>query len=178
MNRSLLPVLMSLLFNVCFLGSASLGAGPSRVAVIDYSSWPYELNTRDDLNCASRLTILSYVNAISKLDTTSTALNVMLGLKNADSASVVKWKNDTYALCKRNFHDASVNSGVRTVADYGPVNEIDQLRQYAANVEKSLPDELKNWYLEMDQFTRAYVFELARLAAGLPKLSSEIISDD
>lgn len=161
------------------LSLEAYAGGPKRIATSDRTAWPYKLNSNKDFNKASRAEILSLANAWGKYSGLKSEheWKEKLLLKNINYDSILKWEKLTVKIWLDNFIKA-----VETCADtdelFCPkisIKSWGDLVSYSESQWKLLPDSLKTWSEQQDQFYDYYLYEQLRLAALFPKITSEIL---
>jgi peptidoglycan-N-acetylglucosamine deacetylase len=168
-------ILLISILHVCMTQKA-YGGGPSRIATIDRTFWPYDLTTRTNFDLASRLTILLFIQSLQTLDTVDISIiKKNLNIKSLDTISLKKWKVGMYQKMVKNFNAASMHTG-NGFGYIGPNVTLEQLKQASKTIGTSLPVELSKWYVASQQFCTIYLLEQARLAALFGRVSSEILT--
>lgn len=175
LKNRLLQVAFYVLIGCLFTVSGVSAAGPSRVAVMPDSAWPLDY-TSGNFDLQSRLLILSFVHSMEQAPLTdSTMLAAYCGRKTVSVASVAQWKKRTCEMLVDNFNAASTVS--KTIWHSSLATDkvtIQELVAASSSFDKTIPQQLQQWFAMVSEFTDAYAYELIRLAALFPKTTSEI----
>lgn len=164
-------------FLVLFFSCSFLNA-QVKVAKIDRSLWPQDLNSVDNFDYASKMQILVYAKCFLEIQNLNNAeeIKAKYNIKFANVNSFSTWKKEQMQLIVQNLH--SIKS--QTVLDKTIAINKDctwqEVVKATEKLDKSIPANLKLWYANAMDFSRQYANELARLAFLFPKTSSEILT--
>ncbi len=148
-----------------------------KVAKMDRSLWPYDLNSVDNFDYASKMEILVYAKCYTEIQDLNDveAIKAKYNIKSANVASFGLWKKKQEQLILQNLHAIKNKATLdKTVALNTNCTWPDVLKT-AGELDSKIPDNLKAWYENAINFNSFYVNELARLAFLFPKTTSEIL---
>lgn len=150
--------------------------GQINAAKIDRSVWPYSINSKVDFDGASKMEMLVFAEAFNDyMSLSASELSLKIGVKNVSEKSVKEWEAKTKKLLLDNFHALLDESLPKYISIK---KNIDWNSMITLQLNKNIPSELKNWYNSSKVFYQDYLFELYRLAALNPKITSEIATLD
>ena len=148
-----------------------------KVAKIDRSLWPYDLNSVDNFDYASKMEILVYAKCLIEIQDLNNveSIKAKYNIKSANVSSFEEWKKKQETLILQNLK-AIKNKGTldKTIVVSKNCTWPDILKT-TGELDGLIPDNLKAWYENALTFNRFYVNELARLAFLFPKTTSEIL---
>lgn len=146
MNSFLKRIFIILLLQVSFI-SAMLAGGPKKIAKINRSLWPYQINSVYEFDFASRMEMLVMVGVLDEQDkcTNIDSLKKYLGLEKVAIESVNKWKEQTKQILQSNFRNLSPVGKHDFVVIATPVSWMGLVAS-ARQQEKDMPENLKAWY--------------------------------
>jgi peptidoglycan/xylan/chitin deacetylase (PgdA/CDA1 family) len=175
LKNKLLRVAICVSIGCLFTASGVSAAGPAKVAVMSDSAWPLDYSS-GNFNLQSRLLILSFVHSIEQAPLADSAmLAAYCGRKTVSVASVAQWKKRTYEMLVENFNAASTVSNKLWHSSLATDKvTISELVAASSPFDKTVPQQLLQWFTTAVEFTDAYAYELIRLAALFPKTTSEI----
>lgn len=178
MSSFLKSIYIIFLLQVSFV-SALLADGPKKIAKINRSLWPYQINSVYEFDFASRMEMLVLTGVLDDQDkcTNIDSLKKYLGLEKITIESVNKWKEQTKEILQANFRNLSPGGKHDFVVITTPVSWTGLVTS-SRQMEKDVPDNLKAWYNEARGFYNSYVYEQMRLAALFPRTTSEILNLD
>jgi peptidoglycan/xylan/chitin deacetylase (PgdA/CDA1 family) len=166
-----------ILVSLFFLSSFLRVNAQVKVAKIDRSLWPYEINSAANFDYASKMEILVYAKCfieIQDLNNVET-IKAKYNIKSANLSSFESWKKKQQALILQNLYAIKNKSPLdKTFAVNDNCTWPDVLR-ITGELGSKMPENLKAWYENAVSFNSQYVNELARLAFLFPKTSSEIL---
>ena len=166
-----------LFVNLLFLFVTYVSAdGPKKIARINRALWPYEINSVQGFDFASKMEMLVFAEVFAKQEllTQEDSVKKYLGFQNIKLSSIESWKAHTKELLINNFGKLTLspNDFIELKAPYNWVN----ISKATNSLELLMPDNLKAWYKESTGFYQSYVYEQMRLAALFPKTTSEILN--
>lgn len=148
-----------------------------KVAKIDRSLWPYDLNSVDNFDYASKMEILVYAKcfiAIQDLNNVE-AIKEKYNIKSADVTSFDTWKKKQEQLILQNLHAIKNKTALDKTIALNPNCTWPDVLKTTGELDAKMPENLKSWYANAVIFNDFYVNELARLAFLFPKTTSEIL---
>ena len=149
-------------------------AGSEQIAKVDRSLWGESLNSPAAFDRASRAEILVFIGLLT--DTTQlddVHLQQQLKLKSVNRDSVNKVSNRLIQILWKNWQAAAAKCQINE--GFCPkVASSEELIRASRQLTKTLPTTYQDWYSNSLNFHRQYTYELMRLAALFPKVSSEI----
>lgn len=150
-------------------------AGPSKMAKSDRTLWVYPINSPQAFDFASKMEMLVFIGKLSEIEQyTQEQFLQYTQLKKVDMQSIQTYIKNTKEKMINNFKHATL----RAKEDYLPTPQnIDweslcKLSIYATN---NLPQELKAWRSNAEEFYEKYLYEQIRLAGLFPSITSEIL---
>ncbi|GAA0190553.1 polysaccharide deacetylase family protein [Fulvivirga kasyanovii] len=158
------------------IGTVSVyGQGPKKIAKADRSLWPYEINSATGFNYASKMEMLVFIHVLEGLNTklNEDSLKTHLGVSKVDLSSALAWKKRTKNTLLTNFNALPEDKKIPVINN--PVTW-QHLSETSLHIEKKLPAELHQWFLNAKEFYSSYVYEQLRLAALFPRITSEILT--
>ncbi|CAM4170070.1 polysaccharide deacetylase family protein [Flavobacterium antarcticum] len=164
--------LLLLLFTCSFLNAQV------KVAKIDRSLWPENLNSVENFDYASKMQILVYAKCFLEIQNLNNVeeIKAKYNIKSANVNSFSTWKKDQIQLILQNLHSIKSQTVLdKTIAINKNCTWQDVVKA-TEKLDKSIPANLKLWYANASDFSRQYANELARLAFLFPKTSSEILT--
>jgi len=168
-----------ILLTSLFISLEAYAGGPKRIATSDRTAWPYKLNSNKNFNKASRAEILSLANAWGKYSSLKSEgeWKEKLSLKNINYDSILEWEKLIIKIWVENFIKATETC---TNADelFCPkvsLKSWEKIVSFSKSQWESLPENLKIWSEQQDQFYDYYLYEQHRLAALFPRITSEIL---
>lgn len=168
MKKTLMVLLLMCCSNPLF------AYGPETVAVADRSLWPEIINSTAAFDRASRAEILVFAAALAEVaEQDAAALKTQLNIKQVDSASVARVRNQLTAHLLQNWRIAATDCANSEVF-CDKISTAHELLTAAKGLEGKLPESYRNWHNRARLFHKSYAGELIRLAALFPKVSSEI----
>ncbi|WP_028979121.1 polysaccharide deacetylase family protein [Sporocytophaga myxococcoides] len=178
MNSLLKRIFIIFLLQVSF-ASSLLAGGPKKIAKINRSLWPYQINSVYEFDFASRMEMLVLINVLDDQDKCNhiDSLKKYLGLEKVAIESVNKWKEQTKEILQTNFKSLTPAGKHDFVVIPTPISWMGLVNS-SKQQEKAMPDNLKAWYTEAKEFYNSYVYEQMRLAALFPRTTSEILNLD
>lgn len=165
-----------ILFMVCMAAWAIPvhAAGPADIARSDRSLWPYAVDTDLQFDLASRHEILAFVDALdTHAKDGADELKIFLQIKSVNEVSLLHWQQQAQQRLLLNYRAASAGCQA-TDPLCKPLDDYAGLRERAQMAFSALPDNMKPWYDNARLFYTRYVYELMRLAALFPNITSEI----
>ncbi len=146
------------------LPGSVMAAGPTKVATIDRTIWPFTINDQQAFNHASAAEIRAFAAVLdATVLTTQTDIQHLTGLKTVNVASVAKWTENTRQRLLSNYRLACPACQAHSWQD---------LVHAGQHYERA--GKYRRWRQESRKFYQRYVYELVRLAALFPRISSEI----
>ncbi len=164
--------LLMLFFTCSFLNAQV------KVAKIDRSLWPENLNSVENFDYASKMQILVYAKCFLEIQNLNNVeeIKAKYNIKSANVNSFSTWKKEQTQLILQNLHAVKSQTVLdKTVAINKNCTWQDVVKA-TEKLDNSIPANLKLWYSNATDFSRQYVNELARLAFLFPKTSSEILT--
>ena len=163
---------------VFFLSSFVLLNAQVKVAKIDRSLWPENLNSADNFDYASKMEILVYAKCFVELQGLNNVeeIKAKYNIKSANLSSFEAWKKKQTELILQNLHAIKSKTALEKSIGINSNCSWQDLTRTVTILEVKMPDELKLWYANALDFNRQYANELARLAFLFPKTSSEILT--
>lgn len=161
-----------------FLCLFTLGNAQVKVAKIDRSLWPYDLNSADTFDYASKMEILVYAKCFMEIEGLNNVeeIKAKYNIKSASLTSFDTWKKKQTELILQNLHAIKNKATLdKTIAIDKNCNWQDVSKE-VGEMENKMPDNLKSWYANAVDFNRQYTNELARLAFLFAKTTSEAIT--
>lgn len=166
----------------------SFASGPNKVAKSDRSLWPYEINTPQGFDKASKYEILAFIKTFDAIENqlkTEDDIKNYVGRDKVSVESVEKYK----ALTKIKFSKLYSFFYVKDNPEFVnrlPFMKISPDFFWYKGLEEGVPahltnspDELKPWMQNSEDFYQTYIYEQIRLAALFPNITSEIdVLDD
>lgn len=176
MNGKLMALMVVAIAVFLVPDRSTYAGGPQNVAFSDRSLWPHDISSSEGFDLSSRAEILAFLQALNRTSIDGFDYSAYVGIKEVNFDSIKKWRASTERLMFGNFKHAS---GGKSCALFCPdVETPEALMAYADTFDAHLPDNLKPWYENAKVFHSRYVYELLRLAALFPRISSEILTLD
>ncbi len=164
--------------SVFFIFSFVLGNAQVKVAKIDRSLWPENLNSEDNFDYASKMEILVYAKCFIEIQGLNNVeeIKAKYNIKSANISSFETWKKKQTELILQNLH--SIKSKTALEKSIGINNNCSwqDITRTVSILDAQMPDNLKSWYANAVDFNRQYANELARLAFLFPKTTSEALT--
>lgn len=143
-------------------------------ATMDRSVWPEQLTTEQLFDVASRAEILAFAHVLylsEGLD--EEGLKARLGLRSINMQSINLVRNRLWTRLLENYQFAQ-KSCEQDASFCVLADEMDQLRERAAEYQIADDSFYASWAKPSDAFHTRYLNELLRMAALFPQTSSEI----
>ena len=170
--KNKIATLILVIFTCAFLNAQV------KVAKIDRSLWPENLNSEENFDYASKMQILVYAKCLIEIQNLNDVdqIKAKYNIKSANLNSFSTWKKEQMQLVLQNLHAIKSQTILdKTVAINKSCTWQDVVKT-TETLDKTIPTNLNLWYLNALDFSRQYVNELARLAFLFPKTSSEILT--
>ncbi|WP_165664357.1 polysaccharide deacetylase family protein [Metapseudomonas otitidis] len=164
-----------LVFGAALLGATfAQAAGPSRIALIDRSTWPAALDSPAAFDDASRGEILVFAQTLLQSEgLDAAAWQQRLGLKAVDLDGIATVRKRFWARLAENYRLASQGcNATRPFCE--PAADEAALRERARRFEVAPDSPFFAWSEASRGFHLRYLDEQMRLAALFPRISSEI----
>jgi peptidoglycan/xylan/chitin deacetylase (PgdA/CDA1 family) len=176
MFKKISIVLFFVLFSIS--GNSLFAKGPKRVATIDRSLWPLEMNSKADFNTASRLELLVFIQAFDAIQKEKRlfVFQSFLGFKKVNTQSITLWVKKIKGIVTENFSFASQNCKKIELFCFSQKMKWKELLTFARTFNQKLPQNFQSWYQSSKQFHQYYLYEQLRLSALFPRISSEILT--
>lgn len=146
--------------------------GPQNLAKSDRSLWSLPFNSEKDFDVASKCEMLVFIEVFNDYDSYSEEkIKTLTNLKNINSNSIERWKNETKKILLENFNSLE-NESISTIIKISNKPTWENLS--TIEIKKQLPEKLHLWYENSKTFYQNYLYEQIRLAALFPKITSEI----
>ncbi|MEO8516027.1 MAG: polysaccharide deacetylase family protein [Flavobacterium sp.] len=163
---------------IFFLCHFALVNAQVKVAKIDRSLWPYDLNSADNFDYASKMEILVYAKCFMEIEGLNNVdeIKAKYNIKSASLTSFDTWKKKQTDLVLQNLHAIKNKATLdKTIAIDKNCNWQD-VSKAVVEMEAKMPENLKLWYANAVDFNRQYANELARLAFLFSRTSSEAMT--
>lgn len=161
-----------------FFCSSLLVNAQVKVAKIDRSLWPTNLNSADNFDYASKMEILVYAKCLIEIESLNNVeeIKAKYNIKSANLASFETWKKQQIQLILQNLHAIKSKTVLEKSIGINSNCSWQDITRTVSILDAQMPDDLKAWYANAVDFNRQYANELARLAFLFPKTSSEILT--
>lgn len=171
MRRIILPAVL-----LVFAAGSLHAAGPSEVAAGDRNFWPQPIQSTESFDLASRAELLSFGKALADSEQLDDAtLQQRLQAKSFDHDSLQRARTLYWQRLTANYLLAAAHCDNQQPFCAPVHNEADFRRAAAAFIAAPQPA-YRAWFDQAATFHRIYLYELLRLAALFPRVTSEVMS--
>ena len=169
--RILLVVLLTIVLAPVIAG------GPKKIAKSNRDLWPYAINSPAEFDFASKMEMLVFARVLQGYETVvaEDSLRSRLGLQKINMLSINTWKENVKKILMTNFSVLKQTSS-HDFAVMATPRHWDQVASAAAKLKDNIPDNLKAWFANANDFYDGYVYEQMRLAGLFPRITSEIMT--
>jgi peptidoglycan/xylan/chitin deacetylase (PgdA/CDA1 family) len=171
MRRIFLPAVL-----LVFAAGSLHAAGPSEVAAGDRAFWPQSIQSTESFDLASRAELLAFGKALAdseQLD--DQTLQQKLQAKSFDHDSVQRIRATYWQRLTANYLQAAAHCDSKQLFCAPVQNEADFKRAAAAFT--TPPNATyRAWFDQASSFHRIYLYELLRLAALFPRITSDVMT--
>ena len=154
---------------------AAVAGGPKAVAVVDRALWPHPLANAKDFDRASLAENTAFAQVFLEQVRADDEGKLELSVKEAQKASLARWRSQVEDEIVRNLTAASKGCGQESLCTLVDKPTRKSLATVVAEEAKVLGKELPEWFAAARAFYTLYVAEQMRLAALFPKPTSEIL---
>lgn len=170
-----MKIFLALLLSALTLPAVFAG-GPTKIAKINRSLWPYQLNYPGEFDFASKAEMLVFAGVLHLYDgLPEDTIRKRLGLERISVASIDRWKQLTIKLLLKNFAALPVNLPHDYLSSHKILTPGD-LVSASQQFQEKIPHELIAWLQNARDFYEYYLYEQLRLAALFPRTTSEILT--